>query len=339
MRFAARLAAPLAGSGSRPREGGLPNGERFPAGLVARRTPLRFSLRSTCHLSSRKSSKQLRRSWTPSASDSTSRSLLIPRFGSAGQRISSMRPTRPTISHQPCSRRAKRVYPTSSLGLGANVLIGDRGFRGLVIRNTARDTSSAKSGGHLPAVDRERRDRQEAHSGVGGSRLVGARALRRHSEHGRRSHLAEPAFPVAGARARAHDVHRRSVRVVRHPHRGERAKDGRCGLREVRLRRYGVSSPRRHRAHGDVQAGARRPERSAADHAGESELARQQASVARVASERRIDLQEDRRASAPAGSSISAGSRAFASATRRSRTCTPTSWSTSATRRPRTFER
>jgi hypothetical protein len=54
-----------------------------------------------------------------------------------------------------------------------------------------------------------------------------------------------------------------------------------------------------------------------------------------LASQRGIDLQENRRESAPVVLSISAASKAIGSGTRRSRTSTPTFWSTSATlRRP-----
>src|SRR3954451_4459984 len=43
--------------------------------------------------------------------------------------------------------REERV-PYFVLGLGANVLIGDRGFRGLVIRNTARGHEFRDHGDH-----------------------------------------------------------------------------------------------------------------------------------------------------------------------------------------------
>ena len=46
-------------------------------------------------------------------------------------------PRPPTISLPRSPRREPRSTRTSSLGLGANILVGDRGFRGLVIRNTA----------------------------------------------------------------------------------------------------------------------------------------------------------------------------------------------------------
>ena len=47
-------------------------------------------------------------------------------------------PRRPTISQTRSSPRVEAGMPYFVLGLGANILVGDAGFRGLVIRNAAR---------------------------------------------------------------------------------------------------------------------------------------------------------------------------------------------------------
>ena len=115
-------------------------------------------------------------------------------------------------------RRASSMYPTSSSG-SAPTCSSATGAFAASSSETPRTTSVRSDDGTLwvesGAVMRDLI--QEAVA----SRMVGARALRRHSEHRRRRHLAEPALPLAGAGARAHDVHRRGVRVVRDPVGGE----------------------------------------------------------------------------------------------------------------------
>ena len=54
-------------------------------------------------------------------------------------------------------RRASSAVPFFLLGLGANILVGDRGFRGLVIRNRGAATSNSPDDG--TAARRERRGR------------------------------------------------------------------------------------------------------------------------------------------------------------------------------------
>ena len=67
----------------------------------------------------------------------TSCLLHTPHSASAVPPTSSI-PRRPrTIWQPPCSRRANLQVPYFVLGLGANILVGDKGFRGLVIRNHA----------------------------------------------------------------------------------------------------------------------------------------------------------------------------------------------------------
>ena len=164
--------------------------------------------------------------------------------------------------------------PYFVLGLGANVLIGDRGFRGLVIRNTARAHEFRDDRRRLPSLDRERRDRQGPDPGIRRARLVGTRALRRHSEHRWRRDLAESALPVAGAGARTHDVHRRGVRVVRDPDGGERAEDRRRRLRRASAtttRSFIIGATSCCRRPSSSRAAIRR---AAAHPAGEPELAR-----------------------------------------------------------------
>ena len=113
-------------------------------------------------------------------------------------------------------RAARAVgIPFFVLGLGANILIGDRGFRGLVIRNTA---------GQLRVPGSQRNSRRQwchygrSHSRRRGARPLRARALRWYSEHRWRRGLAKPAFPRARAWTGAHDVHRggyiRSVELL-----------------------------------------------------------------------------------------------------------------------------
>ena len=176
-----------------------------------------------------------------------SSSRRTPRSRSADPRICSASPSsadelalavsRGARARRPVLRaRARRQHPDRRQGLSRPRDSQRRAPRALERRREA--------------LGGERRRDARPDLGVRAPRLVGARALRRHSEHRRRRDLAEPALPLAGARARAHDVHRRSVRVVRDPQRRGNAQNGRRGLREFRLRRYRLSSSRRHRARG-----------------------------------------------------------------------------------------
>ena len=100
------------------------------------------------------------------------------------------------------------AIPYFLLGLGANVIIGDLGFRGLVIRNCARGMRVLSAGNQIwtesGAIMYPGRHRP---SGSGAA--LGPRALRGHSVHRRRCSLAEPA--LSGAGPEAHHVYRRSV--------------------------------------------------------------------------------------------------------------------------------
>jgi UDP-N-acetylmuramate dehydrogenase len=100
--------------------------------------------------------------------------------------------------------------PYFLLGTGANILVGDGGFRGLVIRNEVEE---------IEFLDETR---VRAASGVRVyhdliqatvARAGRAAPLRGHPEHGGRRDLAEPALPLAAAGARAHRLHRGGGRV------------------------------------------------------------------------------------------------------------------------------
>lgn len=100
--------------------------------------------------------------------------------------------------------------PWMVLGLGANVLVGDRGVRGLVIRNA---TGGMVFDDASVTVD----------SGVIVRDLIRASIARDLSglehfvriQYRRRCALAEPALPLACPRTRPNDVHRRCCRVGR----------------------------------------------------------------------------------------------------------------------------
>ena len=145
--------------------------------------------------------------------------------------------------------------PYFVLGLGANILIGDKGFRGLVIRNAAHHERWGDDGKLWVESGAIMRDliTEAVHRGWSGlehfvgipSTVGGAIWQNLH-------------FLSPGAGARAHGVHRRGVRLVRDPERRGRAEDRRCRVRQLRLRRHHFPSPRRHRARSDVRTEARR---------------------------------------------------------------------------------
>ena len=74
----------------------------------------------------------------PPPAPASSRSLRTPPFRSAARPTSCSTRRPPTLLRMPCSPRARPVYPTSCSASVPTSSIGDRGFRGLVIRNTAR---------------------------------------------------------------------------------------------------------------------------------------------------------------------------------------------------------
>ena len=175
----------------------------------------------------------------------------------------------------------------------------------------------------------------EAHPGGGAARLVGARALRRHSEHRWRRHLAESALPVARPGARAHDVHRRGLRVRRacSPRRASGGPSTRTTCSSGTTTRSSITA-RTSSSSATFQLERKDP---AVMHRIMQENLSWRGAGIPGSTGIRAPARSSRRSrgSAPAGSSTSAGSRAIASATRRSRTFTPTSWSTSATPRRR----
>ena len=91
--------------------------------------------------------------------------------------------------------------PYFLLGMGANILVGDRGFRGLVIRTRRGieflDDTAVKAGAGGDGFP----DLIEATVDRG---LGGLHHLRGDSEHGGRRDLAEPALSLPAAGARAH---------------------------------------------------------------------------------------------------------------------------------------
>ena len=100
------------------------------------------------------------------------------------------------------------AIPYFLLGLGANVIIGDLGFRGLVIRNCARGMRVLSAGNQVWTESGAIMYPDVIGQAVA-ARLSGLGALRGHSVHRRRCSLAEPA--LSGAGPQAHHVYRRSI--------------------------------------------------------------------------------------------------------------------------------
>ena len=170
------------------------------------------------------------------------------------------------------------------------------------------------------------------HPGGRRSRLVRARALRRHSEHDRRRDLAESSLSLARASPRTHHVHRGSISFLRVADRSRARKS-----LPIARRWRSATTPACCTRDRDIvlsvvfQLDPRRPRRNAPHHAGEPELARRASTrgssyyPSAGSIFKKIDRRRCRpthRAGGPQGLSDTA--------TRRSHTFTPTSSSTSA---------
>ena len=163
-------------------------------------------------------------------------------------------PPRPTLSPRPSRRRASLGVPWFVLGLGANILVGDRGFRGVVIRNLARAHAitpdgrlQAESGAIMRdlVLDSVAQGWSGLEHYVGIPSTVGGALWQN-------LHFLSP----APARERTMFIAEvfESCEILTEE--GERTRGGRR-LRAVRLRRHRLPPPPRRGAVGHLPAGAR----------------------------------------------------------------------------------